>query len=146
MKSITYIDELETLKPDQLQGFFVDWPKHPSKEAHLSILRASYATWLAFDDERCVGFVNAISDGIFYAFIPLLEVLPEYQGRGIATELVKRMLGSLESMYAIDIACDETVAAFYTAKGFSRCVGMVKRNYANQEALDIGVDKSVPQV
>ena len=40
---------------------------------------------LARDDAgRVVGFVTAISDGVLSAYIPLLEVLPEYQGAGSA--------------------------------------------------------------
>ena len=130
--SITYTDKIEYLVANQLEGFFVGWPKHPDPEAHLEILNRSYTTWLAFDQDHCVGFINALSDGLFYAYIPLLEVLPEYQGHGIGTELVRRMIETLESLYAIDIVCDESVAHFYKAIGFSRCVGMVKRNYANQ--------------
>ena len=72
------------------------------------------------------------SDGVFYSFIPLLEVLPEYKGHGIGTELVKQMLETLQNMYAIDIVCDESVAPFYESKDFGRCVGMVKRNYEKQ--------------
>ncbi len=89
--SITYTDKLETLTPNHLLGFFVDWPSPPSLEKHLEILHGSYAVWLAFDHDQCVGFINAISDGLLYAFIPLLEVLPEYQKRGIGKELAKRM-------------------------------------------------------
>ncbi len=129
---ITYTDNVENIAPEALSGFFVDWPNHPNTQAHLEILRNSYRVWLACDGERCVGFINAISDGIFYAYIPLLEVLPEYQGNGIGSELVKRMLDSLDGMYAIDVVCDESVAAFYKRIGFGKCAGMVRRNIANQ--------------
>lgn len=130
--SITYTKIIEDLSAKQLQGFFVGWPEHPDPEMHLEILKGSYAAWIALDLDRCVGFINAISDRLFYAYIPLLEVLPEYQGQGIGTDLVRRMLRTLEGMYAIDIVCDESIAPFYKAKGFDRCVGMVKRNYINQ--------------
>lgn len=133
---ITYTDKVDSLNADQLQGFFAGWPKHPDSETHLEILRRSYAAWIALDQDRCVGFINALSDGVFYAYIPLLEVLPEYQGQGIGTELVRRMLGTLEHMYAIDLVCDEPVAPFYEAIGFDRCVGMIKRNYDNQVAAN----------
>ena len=136
MMLITYTDKIGFLSAKQLQGFFVDWPDHPDPEAHLEILRGSYTAWIALDQGRCVGFINALSDGIFYAYVPLLEVLPEYQGQGIGTELVRRMLRTLEGMYAIDIVCDESVAPFYKAIGFDRCVGMVKRNYINQGAAN----------
>jgi GNAT superfamily N-acetyltransferase len=130
--SITYTKIIEELTAPQLQGFFVGWPEHPDPEMHLEILKGSYAVWIALDQDRCVGFINAISDRLFYAYIPLLEVLPGYQGQGIGTDLVRRMLRTLEGMYAIDIVCDESIAPFYKAKGFDRCVGMVKRNYTNQ--------------
>jgi ribosomal protein S18 acetylase RimI-like enzyme len=130
----TYTNTVGSLTADQLTGFFVGWPKHPGPEAHLAILQKSHAAWVALDNNRCVGFVNALSDGIFYSYIPLLEVLPEYQGKGIGTELIRRMMETLDAMYAIDIVCDESVAPFYLNKGFARCVGIIKRNYANQGA------------
>jgi ribosomal protein S18 acetylase RimI-like enzyme len=134
--SIIYTNNTGSLNRQQLQGFFVDWPDHPDPDTHLEILCKSYAAWLAFDGERCVGFINALSDGVFYAYISLLEVLPEYQGQGIGTELLQRMLETLEDMYAVDIVCDESIAPFYTAAGFSRCAGMAKRNYARQAAAN----------
>ena len=126
--SITFTNTCDALNANQLEGFFVGWPKWPDAQKHLEILQGSHAVWLAMDGERCVGFINAISDGVFYVYVPLLEVLPDYQRQGIGSELVKRMLDSLKPMYAIDIVCDESAASFYHQQGFSRCVGMVIRN------------------
>ena len=132
--SINYTNQIESLSATQLGGFFVDWTNHPTPEIHLKILRNSFAVWIALDEDRCIGFINAISDKVFYAYIPLLEVLPKYQGQGIGRELTRRMLMTLKDMYAIDICCDEEIVPFYTKIGFSKCNGMVKRNYANQGA------------
>lgn len=129
---IIYTDKIEKILPEQLEGFFVGWYQHPNPEKHLKILQNSYKVWLAFEGEKCVGFINAISDGIYYSFIPLLEVLPDFKGKGIGSELVKRMLESLKEMYAIDIVCDDSVVPFYEKHNLSKCVGMVKRNYKNQ--------------
>ena len=131
--SIRYTCDTEGLSPEHLTGFFDGWPNPPDPETHLTILKNSHAVWLAFDGSQCVGFINAISDGVFYSFIPLLEVLPSHKGRGIGSELVQRMVSTLGTMYAIDIVCDETVAPFYERKAFHRCVGMVKRNHENQQ-------------
>lgn len=124
---IEYMSTVELLKPEHLRGFFVGWPEHPAPAEHVGILRRSYAAWMAMDGEQCVGFVNALSDGMFYAFMPLLEVLPEYQGQGIGTELLTRMLRTLEGMYAVDVVCDEAVASFYEPFDFQRCAGLVRR-------------------
>ncbi|MGC4047114.1 MAG: GNAT family N-acetyltransferase [Armatimonas sp.] len=117
---------------EQLQGFFVGWPNPPSPETHQEILRRSAALWLAWDGERCVGFINALSDGVFYAFIPLLEVLPEYQGQGIGGELVRRMCETLKPMYAIDIVCDDALITYYERHGFTAGKAMMRRHYDNQ--------------
>jgi GNAT superfamily N-acetyltransferase len=130
--NIEYTDNIESIRSEQLIGFFEGWPHYPGADRHLEILRASYKAWLAMDGERCVGFTNAISDGLFSAFIPLLEVLAEYRGKGIGSELVRRMVVSLDGLYSIDVACDDEVAQFYDAQGFSRLVAMAKRNYDNQ--------------
>jgi ribosomal protein S18 acetylase RimI-like enzyme len=132
--AIRYTDDAQSLAPPALQGFFVGWLDPPTPQRHAEILRSSYKVWLAFDGDRCVGFINAISDGVFCAHVPLLEVLPEYQGRGIGSQLVQRMVGSLEDMYAIDVVCDEAVSGFYEKLGFVRLVAMVKRDYGRQSA------------
>ncbi|MFN8374716.1 MAG: GNAT family N-acetyltransferase [Anaerolineae bacterium] len=131
---ITYTDSLEHITPDQLQGFFVGWPNPPSPETHLRLLQGSYRVVLALDDEsgNVVGFINAISDGVLAAFIPLLEVLPAYKGRGIGSELTRRLLDGLRHLYSIDLICDEDVQPFYERLGMQRYSGMVYRNYDRQ--------------
>ncbi len=132
---IIYSININKLKSNQLKGFFVGWPQHPDSEVHLKILQKSYAVWIALYKEKCVGFINALSDNVFYAYIPLLEVLPKYQSHGIGKELVNRMLNTLDGMYAIDIMCDETLIPFYNKLGLKKSVGMVVRNYKNQSAI-----------
>jgi ribosomal protein S18 acetylase RimI-like enzyme len=110
-----YSTDVSTLKAADLEGFFVDWPARPSAERHLEILRGSDYVVLAREDDdgRVVGFVTAISDGVLSAFIPLLEVLPEWQGQGIGSELVRRILGDLEKFYMVDLMCDPELQPFY---------------------------------
>lgn len=132
---IIYNESLDNIIPEQLNGgFFVGWLNAPSPENHLRILQGSYKVWLALDGDKVVGFINAISDGILAAFIPLLEVLPEYQKQGIGAELTKRMIGSLDHLYSIDLLCDDNVIAFYERLGMRRAGGMLIRNYGNQNA------------
>ena len=130
---IIYTSNLDAIRAEALEGFFIGWPNPPNPTCHLEILQSSYKVWLALDGERCVGFINAISDGILHAYIPLLEVLPSYQGQGIGSELVRQMVNSLEGIYAIDIVCDEQVAGFYRRLGFHQLAGMAKRFPDNQD-------------
>jgi ribosomal protein S18 acetylase RimI-like enzyme len=128
---IQYLDSVNDITPEMLQGFFVDWRKPHTPEVHLQILQKSTFVELAFEPEtnRVVGFCNAISDGIQAAFISMLEVLPEYQQQGIGSELMKRMLKRLEHIPAVDLTCDPEMQAFYKRLGMSPSVGMIVRNY-----------------
>ena len=56
-------------------------------------------------------------------------MLPEWQGKGIGTELMRRMIAKLETLYAIDLICDEDVQGFYERLGFTERRGMTIRNY-----------------
>lgn len=131
---IEYIDTPEGISPIALTGFFVDWPNPPSAEVHLKILNNSAAIVLARDTEKgqVVGFITAISDGVLSAYIPLLEVLPDYQGQGIGKELVERMLKKLEGLYMVDLFCDIELQPFYEKFGMRSGSGMMLRNYQNQ--------------
>ena len=131
---MNYTDCLNNISPQQLQGFFVGWPDKPSPEKHLEILRNSAYIWLAVDEKtnKVVGFVNAVSDKTMSAYIPLLEVLPEFQSRGIGTELMNRMLNTLKNLYMIDLACDIDKMEFYEKLGLVRGNLMMKRNYDKQ--------------
>ena len=75
----------------------------------MKILQGSDLLVLAVSkDHGVVGFITAITDGVSCAYIPYLEVLPEWQGKGIGTELMKRMLAKLKTI-SIDLICDEEI-------------------------------------
>jgi len=126
---VVYTTDVTGLSPAELGGFFVDWPSPPSAERHLEILRGSDHVVLARDGEsgRVVGFITAISDGVLSAFIPLLEVLPEHQGQGIGSELVRRILGELEDFYMVDLVCDPELEGFYHRFEMTLLAGMAVR-------------------
>lgn len=131
---IRFVDSLGDTTPEQLQGFFAGWPNPPSPQTHLHILQNSAAVELAIDDEsgRVIGFINALSDGVLTAYIPLLEVLAEYQGQGIGRTLVERMLARLGDLYAVDLLCDPELQSFYAQAGMRPATGMLLRSYARQ--------------
>jgi ribosomal protein S18 acetylase RimI-like enzyme len=131
---IVYRDNLDGLTPRQLTGFFVGWPDPPSPETHLRILQGSAHVILALNDENSavVGFVTAISDGVLSAYIPFLEVLPDYQGQGIGHELMRRMLARLEHLYMIDLTCDPELQPYYQRFGMRPASGMMLRQRSRQ--------------
>ena len=131
---IRYVYNSENIGPEQIQGFFEGWPSPPLPTVHLELLANSDQVVLAVDEDSdvVVGFITAIGDGVLAAYIPLLEVLPEYRGRGIGKELVRRMLDRLGDLYAIDLMCDPELQSFYTSLGMRPATGMMIRNYEYQ--------------
>lgn len=131
-KMINYTTSTESITPEQLVGFFVGWTRKPNPDTHLKLLRQSDYVVLAVDKAKVVGFITAISDGILSAYIPFLEVLPEYQNRGIGSELAKRMLDQLKDFYMVDLLCDPDIQSFYKHLGMDSATGMRIRNYDKQ--------------
>jgi|SRR5690625_3943195 len=131
---VIYTNSLDTISADMLNGFFVNWPDPPDSATHLKLLENSSKVVMALDDEanQVVGFITAISDNVLSAYIPFLEVLPEYQGKGIGKELVSRMLKELENMYMVDLCCDDDLVPFYEAFHMMSSNGMIIRNYDMQ--------------
>jgi len=70
------------------------------------------------------------------AYIPLLEVLPEYQRQGIGRELMQRMLAILDGLYMIDLMSNPSALEFYTNLGMTKEVGMSFKNFDRQSGRE----------
>lgn len=129
MDGITLADTASRVQPQDLSGFFVGWPDAPSNERRLEIVEAADMVVVAYQGDRLVGFITALTDGVFAASIPLIEVLPDLQASGVGRRLLERMLERLQDCYMIDLACDDDVVGFYERNGALRLNAMVWRNY-----------------
>ena len=132
---ITYTDSLDGIAAEHLNGFFENWRRRPTAQTHLRLLRGSDHVVLALDDEsgRVVGFVTAIADGVLAAYLPLLEVLPDYRGHGIGRRLLREMRQKLSGYYMVDVVCDEELVPFYEEQGFRRMPAISLRDYEKQD-------------
>lgn len=130
---VEYQTTLDDLHPGHPHGFFEGWPNPPTPQTLLRILHGSQARALArTPDGQVVGFVTALSDGVLSAYIPLLEVRPEWRGQGVASRLVESVMDALGDLYMIDTACDDSLVPFYQRFGMSRGKAMILRRYARQ--------------
>ena len=120
MSNIRYSSSAEGIDASELAGFFVGWPRPPDERQRLRVLQAADEVVIARDcDGTLVGFVTAITDGVFAAYIPPIEVLPAFQRRGIGSAL-ENMLSRLRQCDMIDLVCDDDVAPFYERLGGTR--------------------------
>lgn len=85
-------------------------------------LRGSWASVSAYDGDRLVAFARAISDGKLHAFITEMIVDPQYQGRRLGEQLLKRLVDRchLSGIHDIQLFCAKGKSAFYLKNGFSR--------------------------
>lgn len=125
---ITYDTDVSGVTEKDLAGFFAGWPAPPSAAQHLAVLRGSYRVVIARSGDTVAGFVTMISDGVLTGFVPWLEVRPEFQGRGIGAELVRRVLAEGAHLYSVDLVCDDALRPFYERLGLTALTGMGVRN------------------
>ena len=57
-----------------------------------SPLMKSFFHIAVYDDDRLVGYIDSVSNGVTDAYIQDLMICPDYQGKGIGTDLMKKMI------------------------------------------------------
>jgi GNAT superfamily N-acetyltransferase len=84
-------------------------------------VRNSWHMVSAYDAGRLVGFGRTICDGSVHALVLDMIVLPEYQGRGIGTVILDRLVDRCRTAGIRDVQlfCAKGKAPFYMKNGFS---------------------------
>lgn len=122
--SISYKDTRD-LSEAQLEELFlsVQWSSghYPRK---LAAAMKNYQTvYSAWDDDRLVGLICAMDDGVMTAYIHYLLVNPEYQKSGIGKSLVERVKEKYADYLRIIIIAYDDKVKFYESCGFSVAKG-----------------------
>jgi ribosomal protein S18 acetylase RimI-like enzyme len=119
--TIHYTTSLDGIQPQQLEGLHGAWPNPPSPETFLQSLRAMNAVVLALDSHtgQIVGFICGMTDRMLVLYIWDHEVLPEYQGRGIEDELIRRMLAEYGDLYQVNTITMPDARPLFERHGFA---------------------------
>ena len=80
----------------------------------------SYYHIACYDGDDLIGFIDSVSNGVTDAYIQDLMVRPDYQSKGIGTELMNRMIFALKErqIYMISVVFEEKLKSFYSRFGF----------------------------
>jgi GNAT superfamily N-acetyltransferase len=97
-----------------------EWSAAQKPDMLQRALQASHSLVTAWDDVKLVGLGNAISDSHLVVYYPHLLVLPEYQGRGIGTELMRRLMSRYQGFHQHMLVADGRALEFYRKCGFER--------------------------
>ena len=119
--AITYKDT-HTFTEIELEELFlsVDWSSghYPDK---LVVAMENFKTvYSAWDDEKLVGMICAMDDGIMNAYVHYLLVNPEYHGQKIGRTLVDMMKKHYEDYLRIAVIAYDNEAHFYKNCGFEK--------------------------
>ena len=76
-----------------------------------------------WNDDKLVGLIRAIGDGLTIVYIQDILVLNAYQNKGIASELLQRILNKYKNVRQKVLLTEEAsgVRYFYEKNGFESC-------------------------
>ena len=83
-------------------------------------LMTSYYHIAVYEDGKLVGYIDSVSTGVTDAYIQDLMVHPDYQGKGLGTDLMNQMIKYLKEkrIYIISVVFEESLKPFYDKFGF----------------------------
>ncbi|RTL44361.1 MAG: N-acetyltransferase [Burkholderiales bacterium] len=116
--------EIRPIRPHEIEAarqllIANDWgPRVQDPAVFTSLLAQSQIALVAVDAGEVVGFLRAITDGLFNGYLSMVVVASSHRGRGIGTQLVQAAMGRDERMTWVLRAGRGGVSAFYEKLGF----------------------------
>lgn len=102
----------------------VGWTAYTKNPIELkTAINNSLLTIAAINEDKLVGLIRVVGDGVSIIFIQDLLVLPSYQRQGIGTHLVKQVLARFHAVrQKVLLTIDEPDTRFFYEKcGFRSC-------------------------
>ena len=105
---------------DELESLFlsVEWSSGHFPDKLVTAMKNFSTVYSAWDNDRLVGMICAMDDGIMTAYVHYLLVRPEYQGQNIGKTLVEMVKEHYRDYLRIALIAYNDELAFYEKCGF----------------------------
>ena len=106
----------------ELQDLFlsVEWSSGHYPDKLVVAMKNFKTVYTAWDNEKLIGLICAMDDGIMTAYIHYLLVNPAYQNLGIGKQLVEKMKSKYKDYLRIVIVAYNDEIGFYESCGFKK--------------------------
>ena len=92
---VHFVEILPTIKEYNKLTEAVGWGKFDEKLAETALVNSAFGI-CAFDGEEIIGMARMVGDKAMFLYIQDVMVMPEYQGKGIGSELMYLMMERIE--------------------------------------------------
>lgn len=119
--NITYTFEVSNITKEGLEKLFLslDWTSGTYPNKLYEAIMNSHSVVTAWDGDRLVGLINALSDGALTTYFPYVLSDPAYQGNGIGTVMMEMMLEKYKDFYTKVLVSYPEAVDFYRQLGFN---------------------------
>ncbi len=95
----------------------VGWGERSPEDLEAAFKKSSFVRFAYIGDEL-VGTGRTVDDGVYYGWIVDLAILPEYQGKGIGSEILKELESDLKPYISTMLTAAPGKGGFYEKLGW----------------------------
>ena len=117
--NIRYTNNLEEADWLQVSNLFsaIGWGNRAPEKVKSAFQKSSVVRF-AYIDDQLVGLGRTVDDGVYYAWIVDLAILPEYQGKGIGSHILKELEKDSEPYITTMLTAAPGKSGFYEKLGW----------------------------